>query len=282
MKLYQTFHHLAALALFGTATAAPLNLVKDEEAETISVFRSGSSEPIIVQHARDDHRPYLHPIVAPDGNGILTQYSPGHHKHQTGIYWGFTRLNGRDYFHNPSGGYWQRVDSKILVDSGEAVQWETVYHLLDETGMALLEESQVWTVRDTGERYIMDLLWSGKAHTEVTISEYNYGGLFVRMPWKTGNEGEVINSSRQRNSRAEGQRATWVDIGMEIEGRDDWGHIAIFDHPENATHPMPWRVDRQMGAGPARSRLGDWKIPAGDTEIFRHQFVVYTGELSDV
>ena len=220
MKLYQTFPHLAALALFSTATAAPLNLVKDEEAETISVFRLGSSEPIIVQPAREDHRPYLHPIVAPDGNGVLTEYSPGHHKHQTGIYWGFTRLNGRDYFHNPSGGYWQRVDSKILVDSGEAVQWETVYHLLDESGMALLEESQVWTVRDTGERYLMDLLWSGKAHTEVTISEYNYGGLFVRMPWKTGNEGEVINSSRQRNSRAEGQRATWVDIGMEIEGRD--------------------------------------------------------------
>ena len=42
MKLYQTFYHIAALALFGSAIAAPLNLVKDEEAETISVFRSGS------------------------------------------------------------------------------------------------------------------------------------------------------------------------------------------------------------------------------------------------
>lgn len=281
MKNYAAFIGyitIGCCALF----ADPLKLLENEEDQTISVFRDGSSEPIIVQHARDDHRPYLHPIVAPDGKGVLTEYSPGHHKHQTGIYWGFTRLNGRDYFHNPSDGYWQRVESKILAETGEVVQWETVYHLLDESGTALLEESQVWSVRDTGERYLMDLLWSGKAHTEVTVSEYNYGGLFVRMPWKTGNEGEVVNSSRQRNNRAEGQRATWVDIGMEIEGRDDWGHIAIFDHPENPTHPMPWRVDRQMGAGPARSRLGDWKIPAGDTEVFRHQFVVYTGELNDV
>ena len=181
-------------------------------------------------------------------------------------YIGDLQANGRDYFHNPSvvlaasrfqdtRGFW---GSRPVGDCLSSV---------DESGMALLEESQVWTVRD-GRTHLMDLLWSGKAHTEVTISEYNYGGLFVRMPWKTGNEGEVINSSRQRNSRAEGQRATWVDIGMEIEGRDDWGHIAIFDHPENATHPMPWRVDRQMGAGPARSRLGDWKIPAGGTKIF--------------
>ncbi|MEC7906073.1 MAG: DUF6807 family protein, partial [Verrucomicrobiota bacterium] len=117
MKPYRILNCLTAFALCAPLFAAPLNLVKDEDAETISVFRSGSSEPIIVQHARDDHRPYMHPIVAPDGNGVLTEYSPGHHKHQTGIYWGFTRLNGRDYFHNPSGGYWQRVDSKVLVDS---------------------------------------------------------------------------------------------------------------------------------------------------------------------
>ena len=112
--------------------------------------------------------------------------------------------------------------------------------MLDETGMAMLEESQVWTVRDTGERYLMDLLWSGKAHTGNDFRIQLWRTL-CSYAWKTGNEGEVINSSRQRNSRAEGQRATWVDIGMEIEGRDDWGHIAIFDHPENATHPMPWQ-----------------------------------------
>ena len=41
-----------------------------------------------------DHRPYLHPIISPDGKGVLTEYSPGHHKHQTGLYWGFTRING--------------------------------------------------------------------------------------------------------------------------------------------------------------------------------------------
>ena len=37
------------------------------------------------------HGPYLHPIAAPDGKGVVTEFSPEHHKHQTGLYWGFTR-----------------------------------------------------------------------------------------------------------------------------------------------------------------------------------------------
>ena len=55
----------------------------------------------------------IHPIAAPDGKGLVTEFSPEHHKHQTGLYWGFTRLNGRDYFHNPTGDYWRRVSATI-------------------------------------------------------------------------------------------------------------------------------------------------------------------------
>jgi hypothetical protein len=83
----------------------PTTLMLEENLEegTISIFRQGEKEPILVQNAKDDFRPYIHPIVAPDGKGLLTEYSPGHHKHQTGLYWGFTRVNERDYFHNPQG-----------------------------------------------------------------------------------------------------------------------------------------------------------------------------------
>jgi len=261
-----------------------LRLEENADNQTISIYRENGQEPILVQNARSDHRPYIHPIVAPDGNGILTQYSPGHHLHQTGIYWGFTRVNGRDYFHHPADNYWKLLEANVLSAEGEVVQWETIYHLLDEDGTALMEETQVWTMRDLNDEYFLDLVWTGKAHTEITISKYDYGGLFVRMPWETGNEGEAVNSGRQKNQRAEGQRASWVDVGMEIEGRDkdDWGHIALFDHPDNDAFPMPWRVDNQLGVGPVRARLGDWKIEAGETKTYRHQLVVYTGLLNDI
>ena len=112
-----------------------LRVERSQDGETISVYRAGSQEPLVTQNARKDFRPYLHPINAPDGKGVLTEYSPGHHKHQTGLYWGFTRVNGRDYFHNPTGDYWRKVSAEIVQDTGTSVQWRTVYDLLDETGV---------------------------------------------------------------------------------------------------------------------------------------------------
>ena len=255
---------------------------QDEQAGTISVFRDGGSTALLTQNARPDFRPYLHPIAAPDGKGVLTEYSPGHHKHQTGLYWGFTRVNGRDYFHNPAGDYWRRVSASVLEAAGPEVRWQTVYELLDATGAAVLTETQRWSMRERNGRFELDLTWRGEASTTVTIGKYDYGGLFLRMPWREGIAGEVVNAARQRDERAEGQRAMWVDVGMQVEGRTDLAHVAIFDHPDNGGYPQTWRVDGQLGVGSARSRAGDWTIARGETEVIRHRFVIYTGTLNDV
>ncbi len=153
----------------------------DAAGDNILIHRGGTAEPILTQAARADFRPYLHPIVAPDGNGVLTEFSPGHHKHQTGLYWGFTRVNGRDYFHHPEASHWKRVSASVLTaeaaTSSDSVQWQTVYDLLDEEGNAVLRQSQIWTMRDSGDRYLIDLEWTGEALVDVTIGEYDYGGL---------------------------------------------------------------------------------------------------------
>ncbi len=288
-----------------------LRAVKNEAEGKIEIFRDGTREPILTQNAQPDHRPFLHPIVAPDGNGVVTQYSPGHHPHQTGLYWGFTRVNGtgadeetmrtwfyrrdkppeiqqqigRDFFHNPGGDFWRLQSATVLAAEGEEVKWRTVYDMLDEAGDTIMVETQTWTMRQDSKgagRYVLDLEWNGEAATDVTINEMEYGGMFVRMPWHQDIAGEAVNAARQKNAEAEGQRAMWVDVGMEIEGRDDWAHFAIFDHPRNTGFPQTWRVDFQLGVGPARSRMGDWHISQGTSEIIRHRIIVYTGELNDL
>ena len=70
-----------------------------------------------------------------------------------------------------------------------------------------------------------------------------------------------------------------MDVGMQVEGRDDLAHIAIFDHPENRGFPQTWRVDSQLGIGPSRAIMGDWKIPKGETETIKHGLVIYTGDV---
>ena len=268
----------------GEVASAPtlLRAQQDQATGTISVFRAQEDEPILTQNAAPDFRPFLHPVASPDGQSVLTEFSPGHHKHQTGLYWGFTRVNGRDYFHHPEGDYWQRVSATILEAEGEAVRWETVYNLLDETGGTVLTETQRWTMREVEGEFLLDLEWRGEAKTEVTIGEYEYGGLFLRMPWREGMRGQAVNAARQRNQFAEGKRAMWLDVGMQLEGRDDLAHIAIFDHPDNEGFPQPWRVDGQLGVGPVRARLGDWTIAPGQTAMIQHRLVLYTGDLDDV
>lgn len=279
----------------------------DDQDQSISVYRTDGSEPILVQNARIDHRPYLHPIVAPDGNGNVTEYSPGHHKHQTGLYWGFTRVNGeeisqdsvkawfyeerdtdkkrllgRDYFHNVGADHWKRVDYEVLESEGNEAKWQTVYHMLNEEGEPILEETQAWTMHVKDGEYLIDQEWKGKALVEITIGEFEYGGLFLRMPWEEGVEGRAINFARQINGQAEGQRSIWVDVGVQVKGREDLAHIALFDHSENSGFPHSWRVDGQLGVGPVRSRIGDWKIHEGETETIKHRLLVYTGEFSNL
>jgi putative membrane-bound dehydrogenase-like protein len=265
------------------AAGQGLTIKQDEQAGTISVFRAGGSQPILTQNARPDARPYLHPIAAPDGKGVVTESNPAHHPHQTGLYWGFTRVNGRDFFHNPTGDYWRRVSASVLKpESAGQVAWQTVYDLLDAAGNPILTETERWAMREKNGTFVLDLVWRGETKTDVTIGKYDYGGLFLRMPWREGIAGEVVNAARQRNERAEGQRAMWIDVGMKVEGRDDQAHVAIFDHPDNPGHPQAWRVDSQLGIGSARSRADDWKIAKGQTEVLRHQMVIYTGVLNDV
>jgi len=163
MKILSHFPPLlvAVLAVFPFGTeAASLTLRQDDTANTISVFRQNVEEPILTQNARPDFRPFLHPIVAPDGKGVLTELSPAHHKHQTGLYWGLKQVNGRDYFHNAGAGFWRKVSSAPLVAEGESVKWSTVYHLLDADGTPVMAETQIWSMRDSGDRYTLDLEYS--------------------------------------------------------------------------------------------------------------------------
>ncbi|MBK7930951.1 MAG: PmoA family protein [Bryobacterales bacterium] len=245
---------------------------------TIEVRRAGAPQALLVQNAPADMRPYLHPLLAPDGNGALTEFRPGHHLHQTGIFFGFSAVNGRSFFHNTDGSFFRgkgaRVESKAA--------WSVETDWLAAGGTVLLTETQRWTIRDFTTHYVLDLDWSGRAAVGLTIGRYDYGGLFLRMPWRKDIAADAVNSEGQSRKAAEGQRARWVDVGMTVEGRSDWAHVAMLDHRDNPDHPVPWRVDGNLGIVPSRSRLGDWTIAQGETARARYRLVVYTGELNRV
>lgn len=60
----------------------------------LAIARSPLTTPLLVQQARPHHRPYIHPILAPDGCGVLTEDAPPHHPWQHGLYVGLNDVNG--------------------------------------------------------------------------------------------------------------------------------------------------------------------------------------------
>jgi hypothetical protein len=279
----KVFFLFLSLALSGWVTEIAygqgLTVQYDEKSETINVFRN-TTDLLLTQHVKAGIRPYIHPIIAPDGNGTLTQLSPDHHKHQTGLYWGLKKVNGRDYFMNWKNDYWRKISAKVIKQRGATVQWQSTYDLLNEDGKAILTETQTWSMQEIDGRFLLDLEWKGIAKENISIEKFYVGGLFLRMPWTKGTGGSVVNSNGQRNSDAELQRAKWADVGVPIDGRNDEGHIAIFEHPDNAGFPNAWRVDNELGVGPSRQISGDWNILKGKTETIRYRLIVYTGDFN--
>ena len=301
-------------AAYGSISETSLIVKQNKDLGTIAVFRKDGKLPIVVANAKQDHRPFIHPIIAPDGKGSVTEYSPGHHPHQTGLYWGFTRVNGtldmhsipkdslykifyrnkytnkkasnlmgRDFFHRYQGDYWQLKSATVTDSSGEIVSWETVYNMLDDDGNTFMVETQKWSMKIVDGEYELDLDWHGDAlDGDVTINEFEYGGMFLRMPWRKGMPAEAINAARQVNKAAEGQKAMWLNVGMQLEGRDDFANVTIWDHPLNDGSPTAWRVDGQFGVGPSRAISGDWTIEEGTRSTFKHKIVVHTGKFNDL
>src|SRR3546814_16181023 len=94
-------------------------------------------------------------------------------------------------------------------------------------------------------------------------------------------QGEVINTARQRNGQAEGQRAMWADVGMKVEGREDMAHIAIFDHPDNGGYSQAWRGADQQGVGGRRGRERETSTAKRGKEVIRHGLRSQHGEIKE-
>jgi hypothetical protein len=235
----------------------PLTVRHDAANNTISVFRSAGRTAVLTEHVGAQTRPYIHPFTAPDGT-IITG--------PNGLFWAFTNLNGRDYFHNSGSGYWRRVSVEVTQPAGDEVRWQTVYDLLDQSGVPVLTETARWSMRETNGALALNLEWRGRAHAEVTIgrsatqdaaapSTGDNAGLFLSLASRDTKLGDIVNAARQRNERAAGQRAMWIDAALQRQGRSEPAHITIFDYPDNPGYPQTWRIDRQAGIAAVRSPI---------------------------
>jgi hypothetical protein len=264
-----------------------LSLRAEHTRERIALYREGLDNPILTQNAATDKRPYIHPILAPDGVGEVTENQPGHHLWQHGLYVGLNDVNGVGFWeeglgsHRDTDGSFHPHPLATPTVSGRAASWNVVTDWKAPDGSPMLTETQSWRFTANSATLLLDVDWTLAATIDLRFGKYAYGGLFLRMPWRRETGGDVLNSEGSNSHQtAEAQRARWVALSMPVPGRETGlVGVAFFDHPSNPEHPNPWRVDGNLGITPSRCIAGEWRLPAGAHSVNRYRLYIYTGAI---
>jgi len=256
----------------------------DFQSDKVQIFRQGQDQPILVQNAVKNERPYIHPILSPDGNGVLTEDRPPHHAWQHGLYIGLNKVSGIGFWEeglrgNPDDGSFAPAPISEPTLKGNVAHWGVETDYLHPDKSVMLHETQDWTFTDQGDTYALDLKWTLNAKVDLTFGKYPYGGLFIRMPFRKGSGGRALNSEGKKDQDCEAQRARWLAIAIAIDGRNTPAGVAMMDHPKNAEHPVPWRMDSQFGIAPSRCIAGEWKLAKGESVTFLHRVLVFPGDI---
>lgn len=243
---------------------------------------------ILEQRAASGLRPYIHPIVAPDGAGVITQDVPLHHPWQHGLYTGLHHVGGVDFWkqasEDPSGQSGTIHPEPLAAPQvdGNRVHWRVESSWRAQDGAPVLAETQRWTLHDQGEQYQLDVEWTLQAQRDTQFGQQPYGGLFIRMPYHESRGASALNSEGQAGQEGEQQRARWLSVAMPIEGRpaaSPLAGVAMLDHPGNHEHPVPWRLDRQYGISPSRCIVGAWSLSEGQSASERYRLLFFTGDI---
>jgi len=262
----------------------------NEKPGQLSILSSENGSPLVVQNAASTARPYLHPMLAPDGVGVATQDAPLTHPWQHGLYFGLNKVNGVGFWTEGLREKSRMMDGKVVstrlvpVSIGASARWtvDASWHGL--AGEPLLVDSTDWTLSIGHDCYWLDAAWRLTAVVDTEFGQSAYGGMFLRMPVHDGADPRLLSSEGATSpDAAEGQRAKWLAVAIRLAERSslpaDRQHVCmtLMDHPSNPEHPVPWRADTKFGIGPSRCVAGAWRLSAGQSATFRHRILVSIG-----
>lgn len=240
----------------------------------------GTTEPAIVHVAEEGGRPFLHPLRSPAGR-VLTEDRPPHHAWQHGLYCGLNDIDGTGFWtegRHPDP-HRQATDGRIRCIGSRPLAggWEVSSEWCATDGTRLLTDRLAVRPGCDAEGWWCDLDWRITAVGRRRCGAYDYGGLFLRMPIHQHTACLLLTDTGCRSQpTAEGGRFAWVALAIHEAGQPPAG-LAIIDHPANAAHPAPWRVDGQFGFGPSPCRLGERTLSDGEVDRRRYRVVSFAG-----
>ena len=221
-------------------------------------------------------RPYLHPVMDPSGEVVVTEDRPADHVWQHGIFTGLHAVAGMDFWTEKQG----QIHFEELADIEQEldyVGWTARAAWRDGAGKDVLrEEQQIRVYRpESTNVYLIDFTWRLQAvEGPVTVGRHDYGGFSARPVFSA--ERTHLNSEGKQGADTANVRASWCSTAHVFPNGGPFG-LAIMDHPSNPGYPSFWRVDGQGFINPSPSLAGDWSIPAAAPVVRHYRVAVFRG-----
>jgi hypothetical protein len=305
---------MSGAVLTAAAATPPVTLTRAFDRVRVEIDGKLFTEYIFADGAS---RPYLHPVLAPDGTGLTRDFpmkeTPGEdadHPWHRSMWFAHSMMNGVDFWNEGTGD-----NARSPKEKGRSEHMT----LLETTngGVGVIRSRNRWIAPDyrticydertlrfhpgpDGNFIDFEITLQALPDKSLHLGDNKDGTMAVRvaqwmtMPHKmggkeTGGKGRIVTSTGHQDDAAWGKRAPWCDYHAEYNGKV-YG-IAIFDHPQNLRHPTWWMARNYglFGANPFGwhdfekefandPHKGDYTIPAGGSLTLRYRLYFHIGD----
>jgi Methane oxygenase PmoA len=256
-------------------------------------------------HFKDVPRPFLYPIIGPDGLAMTRDWpmkeasnEDRDHKHHRSLWYAHGEINGVDFWgEEPRTGktvHEEFTEIKSGRDLG-IIRSKNKY-VAPDGNIICTDERALRIERRPSERLFDFEITIHASNGDLVFGDTKEGTMAIRLnesmrlaPNKFNQgkpTGHIVNSEGVRDGATWGKRAAWCDYYGPVNGRI--AGVAIFDHPQNPRHPTWWHV-RDYGLFAANpfglhdfekkpAHAGDLKVSAGQSVTFRYRFYIHRGD----
>ncbi|MHA1682840.1 MAG: PmoA family protein [Promethearchaeota archaeon] len=283
-----------------------------ESSPPVSITKKGDNEVEIkvkgerltALHVNDAERPYLYPLIGPQGQGMTRNYpcktvknETNDHPHHRSVWTAWGEVAEVDHW-SVGGMHGIQKTKEIVASSSGVATGRVVMHNHWVNKFGDLEDSlderreiRIHNLPRGMQQIDFDIKLMAK-NGDVLFGDTKEGGfLSIRVATSMdGNKGGMIENCFGAKSESEcwGKRAPWVDYSGPVGGF----HVgmAIMEHPASFKYPTYWHV-RDYGlfsANPfglkyfTNGKLnGDYLLKNGESITFKYRLLVHAGNASE-
>lgn len=254
-----------------------------ENGKPVLVFNHGLQlkEGVKEQYRRAD---YFHPIYDLDGV-VITDDFPKDHYHHRGLFWGWPEVivDGQKYDPWSCVGMQQRFKRWIARETKPdcaVLEVENGWFIGDRS--AVRETVRATIFRSDKQKRVMDVAVTLEAETEpVTLrgrstGNKGYGGFTLRFAPRR--DASITLPTGRIAEDAVQVSAPWADYSAKFGAGEAVSGAAIFDHPNNPSHPTTWLTRYYGVLNPTWPALETAVLEPGKPVTLRYRLLIHRGD----